>query len=45
MKKWTINSWKKFPVKHQPNYVDNKELEDKIQKYPPLVFAGESRSL
>ena len=48
MKKWTLNSWTKFPAKHLPNYVDKKELDlvlGKIQKYPPLVFAGETRSL
>ena len=48
MKKWTLNSWSKFPAKHLPAYVDKKELDlvlSKIQKYPPLVFAGETRSL
>ena len=48
MKKWTLNSWTKFPAKHLPNYVDKEELDlvlSKIQKYPPLVFAGETRSL
>ena len=48
MKKWTLNSWTKLPAKHQPIYQDKKELDlvlSKIKKYPPLVFAGESRSL
>ena len=48
MKKWSLNSWKNFPAKHLPEYQDKKELElvlGKIKKYPPLVFAGESRSL
>ena len=48
MKKWTLNSWKKFPAKHIPEYKDQKELDlvlSKVKKYPPLVFAGESRSL
>ncbi len=48
MKKWNLNSWTKFPAKHLPVSQDNKELElvlSKIKKYPPLVFAGESRSL
>ena len=48
MKKWTLNSWKKFPAKHLPEYQDQKELDlvlSKVKKYPPLVFAGESRSL
>ena len=48
MKKWTLNSWKNYPGKHLPDYQDQKELElvlSKIKNYPPLVFAGESRSL
>ena len=48
MKKWTLNSWKNYPGKHVPDYQDQKELElvlSKIKNYPPLVFAGESRSL
>ena len=48
MKKWSLNSWKKFPAKHLPKYQDQKELDlvlGKVKKYPPLVFAGESRSL
>ena len=48
MKKWNLNSWKNFPAKHLPEYRDKKELDlvlGKIKKYPPLVFAGESRSL
>ena len=48
MKKWNLNSWTKFPAKHLPVYQDKEELElvlSKIKKYPPLVFAGESRSL
>ena len=48
MKKWTLNSWKNYPAKHLPKYEDEKELNmvlGKIKKYPPLVFAGETRSL
>tara|TARA_B100000123_G_scaffold252558_1_gene212952 strand:+ start:397 stop:1773 length:1377 start_codon:yes stop_codon:yes gene_type:complete len=48
MKKWSLNSWKKNPAKHIPIYQDKEELDlvlNKIKKYPPLVFAGESRSL
>mgnify|MGYP001416786782 FL=1 len=48
MKKWTLNSWKNYPAKHLPEYQDQKELDlvlSKIKNYPPLVFAGESRSL
>ena len=48
MKKWSLNSWSKLPAKHLPVYQDKEELDlvlSKIKKYPPLVFAGESRSL
>ena len=48
MKKWNLNSWTKFPAKHLPVYQDKEELDlvlSKIKKYPPLVFAGEFRSL
>ena len=47
MKKWNLNSWKNFPAKHLPVYQDKKELDlvlSKVRKYPPLVFAGETRS-
>jgi 3-deoxy-7-phosphoheptulonate synthase len=48
MKNWKINSWRKFPVKHIPEYPDKKELDqvlNKIKTFPPLVFAGETRHL
>ena len=48
MKSWKKNSWKKYPVKHIPEYPDKKELDkvlDKIGTFPPLVFAGETRHL
>merc|ERR1712093_425757 len=48
MKKWKLNSWKNYPVKHIPTYEDQKELDlvlKKVQVFPPLVFAGETRSL
>ena len=48
MKKWTSNSWKNYPAKHLPEYQDQKELDlvlSKLKNYPPLVFAGETRSL
>ena len=48
MKKWNLNSWTKFAAKHLPVYQGKEELDlvlSKIKKYPPLVFAGESRSL
>ena len=48
MKNWKINSWRKYPVKHIPEYPDKKGLDqvlDKIKTFPPLVFAGETRHL
>jgi len=48
MKKWKINSWRNYPVKHIPKYGDGKELNkvlNKIKSFPPLVFAGETRHL
>ena len=48
MKKWTLNSWRNSPVKHIPKYEDEQELTmvlKKISSFPPLVFAGETRSL
>ena len=48
MKKWKINSWKNYPVKHIPSYGNEKELNTvlgKLKNFPPLVFAGETRHL
>ena len=48
MKKWTLNSWRNYPVKHIPKYEDEKELAmvlKKVSSFPPLVFAGETRAL
>ena len=48
MKNWKPNSWRKYPVKHIPEYPHKKELDkvlDKIGTFPPLVFAGETRHL
>ena len=44
MKKWTLNSWRNYPVKHIPEYEDEKKLNmvlKKVSSFPPLVFAGE----
>ncbi len=46
--KWTPSSWRTKPVKQVPAYPDLKALasvEERIGRYPPLVFAGEARSL
>ena len=48
MKNWKINSWRNYPVKHIPEYPDQKDLDGvlkKIKDFPPLVFAGETRHL
>ena len=45
---WTANSWREFPIKQQPTYPDQTELEEveaKLREYPPLIFAGEARTL
>ena len=46
--KWSADSWRNFPVKHQPKYNDMNALkltEEKLKSLPPLVFAGEARTL
>ena len=48
MKKWTLNSWRNYPVKHIPEYENKKELNmvfKKDKKFSSLVFAGETRTL
>tara|TARA_B100000686_G_scaffold66910_1_gene72339 strand:- start:2462 stop:3811 length:1350 start_codon:yes stop_codon:yes gene_type:complete len=45
---WSIDSWRSFPIKHQPIYRDKNKLEDvenRLKSLPPLVFAGEARTL
>lgn len=45
---WTPESWKGFPALHQPTWPDPAELEQvekALSSLPPLVFAGEARSL
>ena len=45
---WKPSSWKNKKARHMPMYKDKKALEyvlDTLSKYPPLVFAGEARSL
>ena len=32
MKKWKRNSWKNYPVKHIPNYGNEKELNMVLRK-------------
>ena len=45
---WSPESWRAFPVKQAPSYPDQAALvamEQKLGRYPPLVFAGEARRL
>ncbi|HEE9020662.1 class II 3-deoxy-7-phosphoheptulonate synthase [Campylobacter jejuni] len=45
---WTKNSWKNYPIKQQPIYPDQEEINRvlaRLEKLPPLVFAGEVRNL
>jgi 3-deoxy-7-phosphoheptulonate synthase len=45
---WTPNSWREFPIKQQPTYQDQerlKKIEEQLSSYPPLIFAGEARTL
>ena len=45
---WTPSSWREFPIKQQPTYPNQKslkEVEATLSKYPPLIFAGEARTL
>ena len=45
---WKPDSWKKFEASQQPAWPDNDSLQkvlDELSELPPLVFAGEARSL
>src|SRR5687768_13811541 len=47
-KSWAPDSWRSFPIKQQPAWPDEADLDralKQIRGYPPLVFAGEARSL
>ena len=47
-KAWTPSSWQAFPASQQPDWPDQGDLDralKQIASYPPLVFAGEARSL
>lgn len=48
MTTWTPQSWRAFPIQQQPHYDDQALLasvEQQLHKYPPLVFAQETRDL
>ena len=45
---WTPSSWQTFPAVQQPQWPDTGALDNalkQISTFPPLVFAGEARSL
>ena len=45
---WTPDSWRACPIRQLPAYPDAAQLartEDRLRRYPPLVFAGEARRL
>ncbi|MHA6323730.1 class II 3-deoxy-7-phosphoheptulonate synthase [Roseivivax sp. CAU 1753] len=48
MSDWQKTTWRNKPRVQMPEYTDQAALHDveaKLAKYPPLVFAGEARSL
>jgi 3-deoxy-7-phosphoheptulonate synthase len=47
-RKWSPDSWRTMPIRQVPDYPDEAALnavEGTLRNYPPLVFAGEARSL
>ena len=47
-RKWTPESWRTKPIRQAPEYPDAKalaEVEGRLGRYPPLIFAGEARRL
>ena len=45
---WSPQSWTEFPAEQQPDWPDDTELNavlKEISELPPLVFAGEARTL
>lgn len=48
MNTWSLDSWREKKALHMPDYSDQEklsEVENAIREFPPLVFAGEVRSL
>ncbi|MGE0224676.1 MAG: class II 3-deoxy-7-phosphoheptulonate synthase [Acetobacteraceae bacterium] len=46
--RWTPDSWRSCPIRQVPAYPDHArldEMERRLGKFPPLVFAGEARRL
>ncbi len=47
-KKWAPDSWRSKNILQQPDYPDQKhvqDVEERLKRFPPLVFAGEARRL
>jgi 3-deoxy-7-phosphoheptulonate synthase len=45
---WSPDSWRAKPAHKMPEYPDKEalaEVEGRLKRFPPLVFAGEARSL
>jgi 3-deoxy-7-phosphoheptulonate synthase len=45
---WNPDSWRDCPIRQVPAYPDPTQLEameDRLRRFPPLVFAGEARRL
>ena len=48
MKDWKRTGWRSRPRVQMPDYPDDarlKAVEEQLAKYPPLVFAGEARTM
>ena len=48
MSKWTKDSWKNFDIKHIPEYKDQNELDEAIERlstFPPLVLLENVKTL
>ena len=47
-RQWTPDSWRSKPIRQVPDYPDQaalRSVEEMLESYPPLVFAGEARRL
>ena len=45
---WSPSSWREYPAEQQPDWPDEEQVSDvlrEISDLPPLVFAGEARTL
>ena len=48
LRPWNPDSWRDCPIRQVPTYPDAtklQEMEARLRRYPPLVFAGEARRL